>query len=387
MKFLAADAVFTPEYGFVPGAVVAVEENGCIADFIRDPAESILERASHYSGVLSPGFVNTHCHLELSHMIGKVPMHTGFAGFATSLIPQRKFIPDEQIEQIAFEADATMFANGINGVGDVSNVSLSFKAKGNSSIVYHTFIELLGFNPAIASQSFSAGKELKSVTPQNKSLSPHAPYSVSDELMKMIALEERNSVVITIHNQESKAEEEFSINAQGDMLKLYGFFGTDISWYKGYGVNSLKHYLPLLKTEGNLLLVHNTFTGDDDIRFANDTRRNLFWCLCPNANLYIENRLPDIRLLRNNGCILTIGTDSLASNHSLSVLDELKTIHHAFPEIPVAELLKWSTINGAQALGMSSLGSFEKGKKPGVILLKGIDSESISSESSVTRIV
>jgi cytosine/adenosine deaminase-related metal-dependent hydrolase len=386
MRILTADAIFSAEHGFIPGAALVIDADGCIQDLVAEPSDDLLEKAEHFSGVLCPGFINAHCHLELSHMKGKVPMHTGFTGFAQSLIPQRKFIPDEEIEAITIKADETMFANGINGVGDISNVALSFAAKRNSKLQYHTFIELLGFNPSVAQQSFSTGKELKSVTPQRSSLSPHAPYSVSDELMKLISDEEYASSVVTIHNQESQAEAAFSIDASGAMQELYRFFGTDISWYKGYGVNSLRHYLPLLKTNGNLLLVHNTFTSADDIRFANSIRKNLYWCLCPNANLYIENALPDIDMLMNEGCALTIGTDSLASNHSLSVLDELKVIHKSFPAIQIADLLKWATHSGAQALGMKSLGSFEIGKRPGVILLKGIDAESISSEASVTRI-
>lgn len=386
MRFLAADAVYSAESGFIPGAVLVLDENGAVKEILREPQDSIMEKAQHFSGVLAPGFVNAHCHLELSHMKGKVPMHTGFTGFAQSLIPQRKYIPDEKIEAIAIEADETMFANGINGVGDISNVALSFAAKRNSKMQYHTFIELLGFNPSVAQQSLIGGKELKFITPQQSSLSPHAPYSVSDDLMKLIAEAESASTVVTIHNQESQAEAAFSIDASGAMQELYRFFGTDISWYKGYGVNSLQHYLPLLKTNGNLLLVHNTFTAAEDIRFANSIRKNLYWCLCPNANLYIENTLPDIPMLMNEGCTLTIGTDSLASNHSLSVLDELKVIHKSFPEIPIADLLKWSTYNGAQALGMKSLGSFESGKRPGVILLTGVDAERISDDAKVVRV-
>jgi cytosine/adenosine deaminase-related metal-dependent hydrolase len=66
-----------------------------------------------------------------------------------------------------------------------------------------------------------------------------------------------------------------------------------------------------------------------------------------------------------------IGTDSYASNWSLSVLDELKTIQQHHPEIPLEEMLGWATLNGARALQMDKhLGSFEKGKKPGVVLIK-----------------
>ncbi|RYZ46146.1 MAG: hypothetical protein EOO14_24930 [Chitinophagaceae bacterium] len=95
-----------------------------------------------------------------------------------------------------------------------------------------------------------------------------------------------------------------------------------------------------------------------------------FFCLCVNANQYIEASLPPVEMLRQQGCNLVLGSDSLASNWSLNILDEIQTIRQSFPGIPLEEILTWATSNGAKALGMESLlGSFEKGKRPGVVLL------------------
>jgi cytosine/adenosine deaminase-related metal-dependent hydrolase len=75
-------------------------------------------------------------------------------------------------------------------------------------------------------------------------------------------------------------------------------------------------------------------------------------------------------MLRRNGCNIVLGTDSLASNWSLRITDEIKTIRQHFPAIPLEEIFGWATLNGAKALGMDAvLGSFEKGKKPGVVLI------------------
>lgn len=387
MRYLTADSIFSPGEGFLHNAVLCVEADGTVHELICDADAETLQRAERFTGMLCPGFVNAHCHLELSHMLGKVKQHTGFVGFAMELIPQRNFISRDEIEVICAQADAAMFANGINGVGDISNIEVSFAAKESSKIKYHTFIELLGLNPEIAQKQFDAGVELKSHTPAPRSLSPHAPYSVSSALLELIAKEESKNSVVTIHNQESIAESEFTANATGDMLDLYKFFGTDISWYQPSGENSLRTILPHLKGEYNLLLVHNSFSRNEDVRWAKTQQRNLYWCLCPNANLYIENTLPDVMMLREEGCQLTIGTDSLASNFTLSVLDELKVLHRAFPEVPVAELLTWATKNGADALRMNELGTFEKGKKPGVIVLKDISSLQIASFAEVQRLL
>jgi cytosine/adenosine deaminase-related metal-dependent hydrolase len=112
----------------------------------------------------------------------------------------------------------------------------------------------------------------------------------------------------------------------------------------------------------------------------------VFWCLCPNANRYIENTLPNIPLLLQANCTITLGTDSLASNHQLSLISEIQTIHQAYPEIPLSEMLHWATINGAKALNRSSqLGSFEIGKKPGLVLIENMTNEQFLPDHPIIR--
>jgi cytosine/adenosine deaminase-related metal-dependent hydrolase len=82
-----------------------------------------------------------------------------------------------------------------------------------------------------------------------------------------------------------------------------------------------------------------------------------------------------------------VGTDSYASNDELSILSELKVIAASAQQIPVEALLTWATKNGAEALNFHSLGSFEKGKKPGVILLNGVAKNGIDQQASVMRLV
>ncbi len=386
MRLLTADYIFNGE-AFFQNAVLVLNDDGSIKEFISVADRAQLEAAEKFSGTLSPGFINAHCHLELSHMIGKVTPGKGFAKFATELIPQRNWISPEQIAEVCAEADVEMYANGISAVGDISNFTHSFAAKADSKIAYHTFIELLGINPIASQRIFDEGMKLKVLTPQSKSLSPHAPYSVSADLLQLISREEDSAKsVVTIHNQESKAESEFTERGTGDVLQIFEMFGIDISWYKPSGKNSLHTTLPNLLGAFNLLLVHNTFSSAADIQWAHIQHEQLYWCLCPNANLYIEKSLPDVMMMRDNNCRIVIGTDSLASNHQLSILEELKVLHKNFPEIPVAELLTWATKNGAAALKMDSLGSFEQGKKPGVVHLDGFSPLEITMKARSIRV-
>ncbi|RYF96365.1 MAG: amidohydrolase, partial [Chitinophagaceae bacterium] len=139
------------------------------------------------------------------------------------------------------------------------------------------------------------------------------------------------------------------------------------------------------------ILVHNTETSSSDLDFIEATNArgiSTWFCLCPNANLYINNKLPDIERFASYKNKIILGTDSLASNNNLDILGEIKTMHRFFPSIPVHDLLRWATLNGAKALEIDEqTGSFEAGKQPGIVLIEGLTATSISPEARSYRIL
>jgi cytosine/adenosine deaminase-related metal-dependent hydrolase len=269
-----------------------------------------------------------------------------------------------------------MLAGGIVAVGDICNNALSIRQKHKGRIWYHNFIEATGFHPSIAVQRFerSAGyyaafSQLYEIAAESNSIVPHAAYSVADELWQLI-IDFPGNHLFTIHNQESEAEDQFFLTGSGEMLTLYERMGLDISFFKPTGRSSLRSYLPKFRNNQSLILVHNVHATKEDMAYANRTIAELYWCLCPNANLYIGGQLPDVRGMIAQNCQVVLGTDSLASNKTLSILEEIKTLQHHFPEIPLEQLLKWATSNGAKALQLDTLmGSFAAGKKPGVLIM------------------
>ena len=230
---------------------------------------------------------------------------------------------------------------------------------------------MIGFNPERSETVFALGKELQRVASGmdlKNSLVPHAPYSVSDCLMEKISSEVLDAKYpVSIHNQESEEENLFLKKKEGDFVKLYEFLQMPIEFFKPSGRSSLQTYLPNLSNCSNLILVHNTFSSTEDIVWANKSHKELCWCLCPSANLYIENTLPHINNFLANNCCIVIGTDSLASNHSLSITDEINALLTNFNWIKIADTLKWATSNGAEALGIeNNFGQFIKGKNAGM---------------------
>jgi aminodeoxyfutalosine deaminase len=370
MRFISANFVFDGTRFLKERPVLALDNNDRFIEYIDRNAIS-GDKVEDYEGIICPGFVNAHCHLELSHMKGIIPERTGLLNFAKNIITKRRSFEKEGIDRAIIEADKTMWENGIVAVGDISNTPDTFEAKQTSRIFYHTFLELIGFDPEQAGTVFALGKELQRGAIREglrSSLVPHAPYSVSEPLMKMIAsdvIETRYPV--SIHNQETPDEDLFFKKKEGDFVELYEFLKMPIAFFEPSGYSSLQTYLAHLGKCRNLLLVHNTFTAEEDIRWAKDFYQELYWCLCPNANLYIEDTLPDLKKFMEHNCRMVIGTDSLASNHTLSVIDELNVLLKEFKWLSIEDVLKWATCNGAEALGIQdNFGNFVKGKNTGL---------------------
>jgi aminodeoxyfutalosine deaminase len=387
---LKADYLFDG-YNMLPdGSVLVCSPDGTIEEILdKNQAGEDLEK---YNGMITPGFINCHCHLELSHLKGLIPEKQGLVNFVLSVISQRSQTGELKQEAIRMAEDE-MFQSGIVAVGDICNTADTSIVKSATRLSYYNFIELLGWAPDQAPARYEIAKSLAALfteTGQDEkhlSLCPHAPYSVSDELWKMMEPGFRGKT-ITIHNQESAAENEFFLSASGDLTRMYAKMKMDISHFKAPGSRSLPYYLGKLKAAFQIMLVHNTYMEEADLMEAMDFKENLAFCLCPNANQYIEDRIPDIPLFLKQKARIVLGTDSLASNHQLSILEEVKTIKKAFPSIPSSRMLSWATSNGAQALSFQeTLGDFSKGKKPGVVLLENIVDGEIGEESCCRRLV
>jgi aminodeoxyfutalosine deaminase len=367
---LKADKIFDG-YRFVKDHVLITTQCGIIEDII--PEENTINDVEVFEGILTPGFINCHCHLELSHMKGLIPERTGLVDFVFKVVTERHHSEEEILHSIE-KAEDEMLQNGIVAVGDICNNSMTIPQKKKTRLNYYNFIEASGWLPAVSQMRFERAKKLLdefSMLNVPCSIVPHAPYSVSENLWKEIQPYFEDKIV-SIHNQETVFEDEFFKQGTGDFLRMYEMMNIDNSHHGPTSKSSLQSHFNKFKKAKNVVLVHNSFTKQEDIDYIKLQTSNFelrtFFCLCINANKYIEDALPPIELLRKNNCTIVLGTDSLASNWSLNILDEIKTIRENFPSIQLEEILQWATINGAKALQMDrQLGSFERGKKPGIV--------------------
>jgi cytosine/adenosine deaminase-related metal-dependent hydrolase len=371
-KKFSANQLFDGHRMLEDGYALILSEEGVVEDIV--PVKEAGDEIEHHHGIISPGFINCHGHLELSHLKDIIPQNTGLADFVLRVIKDRHFSEETILDAIA-RAENEMIEAGIVAVGDICNNLLTMPQKSKKRIHYHNFIEASGFPPQVAAERFQRAVDLfnnySTLYPHpagHNSIVPHAPYSVSDELWQKIIHFPGNHLM-TIHNQETEDENILFERGEGEFLNLYKKLGIDISFFRATGKSSFQSYLPLFLPGQPLIAVHNVYTSEDDIGFAKRTGKTVYWCFCPNANLYITGKLPAIDKFVTEDADIVLGTDSLASNGQLSILAEMQTIRKYFPSVTTENLFKWATINGAKALQMESLlGSFEPGKRPGVIL-------------------
>ena len=329
-----------------------------------------------YAGILVPGMVNAHCHLELSYLEGQIERRGGFAAFAAGVARTRNLFTAEDRLAAARRASERMWNEGVGAVGDVANDVSAFAVKEQSPIRYRTFAEVFGLRTA----------SIEAMEPMLKygdtSLSPHSTYSLQDEIFKRVCC--KGDAPLSIHFMESPGERE-----------LYEGRGALHEWYKTQGWEcDFLHYgspaeriVASVPAERSVLLVHNCCVTQRDIDvIMGHFTAPVYWAICLGSNDYISGLMPDVELLRRNGLNICIGTDSLASNSSLEMMAELKRLS----DYPLEEVLTWATANGADALGYGAeLGRIEIGKRCGLAVIDALDYEKVrlTELSTARRIV
>lgn len=257
-----------------------------------------------------------------------------------------------------------MKKNGIVGVGDICNTTDTLFQKKFKNLAYYNFIEIFDVNEERINKRIKFAISLRSKFREigmMATIVPHAPYSVTPKLMKEIINQcDKKDYISTIHLQENPEENLLFSSKKGQFFNWLNDIGSSPEiWEKrNSSIDILDEFL-----SNNVLAVHNTFTSKSELR-------DIYYCTCPKANLYIENSLPDYSIFNTEK--LCVGTDSLASNTNLCIFEELKIIRNK-SNFDFNTLLKIGSKNGAEALGFRHLGTFERGKKPGVNLIKNFE--------------
>jgi aminodeoxyfutalosine deaminase len=395
LRYFSSDIIFPVSGPPIENGLLITDKQGRVLS-LRKNEEVDPALVEHFPGALVPGFVNAHCHLELSHMKGVADTGTGLADFIRQVVTKRNFPPDT-IQKAITAAEEEMYQQGIVAVGDISNTIDTFAVKQKGRLRYFTFVEAFDLMmESKAQEIFDGYKKVYDAmqeTPHcRKSMSPHAPYSMSEKLFRLINETNRPHGRLTqsIHNQETPPENELFMSGHSDLVPLFESFGFRMDALPESGKTAIHYALRYLDPQHRTLFVHNTLSTPADVEAAHSKlgQENCFWVTCPNANLYIENRLPRYEVFTTTGATVCIGTDSLTSNWQLSILEEIKTILRYQSSLSFETVLSWATLNGAKALGWENdLGSFDTGKTPGIVHIDGWNSGELSHHAVAKRIL
>lgn len=370
------------EYDEADGTILSVGK--------ADEGEKVLE------GALVPGFVNAHCHLELSHLHTKFRKGTGMAGFIDQINALRDWAGRDVKQQLVRKWMDKLWEDGVSATADISNDDSSFDIKKSHKMYTRTFLEVFGSEPEMCEGVMSDVTALKAAADQagiDAAPTPHSCYTMSPQLLSASAAAGLESGYLSYHSQESQEEEDLLISGSGAMYenrKRSGMSTPPVT-----GESSLKYFLERLSAahpapyDEHILLVHNVCLKQDDIDAAKKVMKHPFWAVCPLSNIFIHNALPPIPLMVQNGLDICVGTDSLSSNDDLDMVQELNCIHENFPDVEMNEIFKWSSLNGARFLGKEAeMGSIEPGKRPGLVLVSAIDEKGwVTASSSSKRVI
>lgn len=392
MRRVSANYIYTNAGDPIRNGVVGVDNNGTIVEIIDHKGqEKEYAHTEFRNGIIVPGFVNCHCHLELSHLKNRLSKNLGLAGFVNQIRNHRLY--GEAIDDTDLtDAMESIIKDGTVAVADICNTTDSFFAKQSSKIHFVNLIEVLGLEGEKAHWIMDKAIATKHIADEtlgtNSYLTPHSVYSLSTPLLGLLSKEIATNAIVSIHFAESPDEEKFTAQRTGGIAENYASWG--LSTHDAPTENPVEIVKKHLPRRANILFVHNTFLST---QHADELARhfpNAYFVLCPASNIYIENTLPDIPMLMGTGMPIALGTDSLASSPSLSVFDQMRIISSRFPSIAFTELLKWGTINGAKAIAQDHrLGTVEMGKTPGLNLISPFDfaNNRLLPTSRITKLI
>jgi cytosine/adenosine deaminase-related metal-dependent hydrolase len=348
------------------GEVLAV---GGRAELRAEFPEAVEERAQ---GVLLPGLVNAHCHLELSAHADTVAGGHGLFPWATALMRARQGDEPERTRDAAARAASAAVALGTAAIGDVGNSLAAVPGIGRAGLRGVLFHELVGSREAATGDALAdAAREQRELGDWPRGLryvrAPHAPYSVGPDLLQRIfAAAAGEGRATSIHVAEDDDEIALLRDGSGRWPAFLAGMGVDPA--TRVPRKSPVAYLASLgafETETPPLLVHMVHAGADDLRIAQQAGATVV--LCPRSNLYIGGRLPDVDAVVREELRFAIGTDSLASVPDLSLWGEMATLAAHFPTVQPARWLEAATWGGARALGLRAHGALAPGARPGVL--------------------
>jgi cytosine/adenosine deaminase-related metal-dependent hydrolase len=339
-------------------------------------------------GLMVPGLVNAHTHLELS-WLGPVPGGDGLPRWIERQMSARRAdVPGEERAEKARSAARRARELGTAVVVDVCGEGSTAAILLGAGLSGVCQVELLGLSPSVAAQRAASvpGLARYDRTEQGEvwtRATAHAPYSTLPDLAR-VALAP-GEVPATVHLGEDVEETTFLRTGQGEFAAFLGRAGISFTAAPRVA-NGPVGWLDLVNgLRRGVLAVHGVVLAPDELRRLAACQVGLV--LCARSNLHISGKLPDVPAALAAGVALAIGTDSLASCPDLDLLAEVCTLVSAFPQVEPAVWWRALTSNGALLVGLPAFGRFTPGSSPGLLWLDAEEQEVFQAPPARTWLV
>jgi cytosine/adenosine deaminase-related metal-dependent hydrolase len=314
---------------------------------------------------LLPGLINSHCHLDYTILAGRLPPQPSFADWIRQINSARRELTAEDYLRSIANGISEAQRWGTTSVANVESMPEILSRLPRPPLRIWWFAELIDVQPRCTSNELVGNATSIS---QDKNdwlggfgLSPHAPYTVSPELLReAVVVARRNHLRLTMHLAESDEEMEMFSKGRGrlfDLLQGLGRTMEDCQQNK----TPLALMLDRVTLDDRWIVVHlNELTESDFDRLAQGPHFHI--AHCPGSGRYFQHRPFALRRLLDMGFNICLGTDSLASNSSLSLFAEMRILRQGFPWLEREQILRMATVNGARALGEeNSVGKISEG--------------------------
>jgi cytosine/adenosine deaminase-related metal-dependent hydrolase len=334
-----------------------VADDGTILEIGGEPGRKMR-------GVLMPGLVNAHTHLELSALAGRVPAGLGLPVWVDVLLRLRSSLTENAMRAAVGRAVLDLIQSGTAAVAEVTSTGRAVPALEAAKVQGVVHAEVLGIDPANAQAMLAQASAITSSSLVVRP-SPHAPYSTSGELIRRAV--RAPGPMAMIHLDEDPAERTFLATGQGPWGALLDRLGRNRSDFAPPGCSPVSWLARLGVLGPDLALVHGVgFSAQDldAVALAGSTV-----ILCPRSNLHISGNLPDVAGMVARNVPLAVGTDSLASCADLDLFQELAVLREHFPQVDPMRWILAATQGGASVLGRSDLGVIAGGAAPGILHL------------------
>ena len=317
--------------------------------------------------VLMPGLVNAHAHLDLTSIADSVQRTPKFTDWIFQIVGKRT---PSTIGPSVREGVQQSLAGGATTVGDIDGTGNSAQILRDTPIRKVVFFEALGFSGEHAATGLTRLATYLASPPVPDSLltpalSPHAPYSTSADIYRECVV---SNLPVCTHIAETKEELEFLSRGTGAFLDYLEAFGISTAKWSPPQLTPVQYMGTLGILRKNSLLAHCNYLTDTDVAMLAESGASVVFC--PRSHHYFYHTDHPVAQLIEKGINVAIGTDSLASNWSLSLLDELRFLARTQPYIRPETLLDMVTYNGAKVLGLAQVGRLEKGWQADIIAVQ-----------------